>query len=105
MFHSIDLRDHFFFDYPLHFLKYSPWFWKNFYTKPETFTNRYRLPYYLDIIKEHGFEILYKHTESAEQETAGFGVHETFRKYSQEENRVVQFKFIAQNKQPAFLIR
>jgi ubiquinone/menaquinone biosynthesis C-methylase UbiE len=98
MFHSIDLRDHFFFDYPLHFLRYSPWWWKNFCTKPETFTNRHRLPYYLDLIKEHGFEILYKNTESTKQETDKIGLHETFRKYSQEENRVVQFKFIAQKK-------
>ena len=98
MFHSIDLRDHFFFDYPLHFLRYSPWWWKNFYTKPGTFTNRHRLPYYLDLIKKNGFEILYKYTEYTKQETKKIGLHETFRKYSPEENRVVQFKFIAQRK-------
>jgi SAM-dependent methyltransferase len=95
MFHSIDLRDHFFFDYPLHFLRYSPWWWKNFYTKPETFTNRHRLIYYLGLIKKHGFEILYKHTESTKQVTAMFGLHKDFIKYSEEESRVTHLEFIA----------
>lgn len=95
MFHSIDLRDHFFFDFPLHFLKFSPWWWKHFFTRPETFTNRFRMPYYLDLIEKFGFKIIYQHTESTDQGTNQFGLDERFKNFSEEENRVTHLEFIA----------
>ncbi len=95
MVHSIDLRDHFFFNYPLHFLRYSPWWWKNFYTKPETFTNRHRMPYYFQLIKKYGFEVIYKNAESTDQETGRFGIHKDLRGYCEEDNRVTHLDFMA----------
>ena len=95
MFHAIDLRDHFFFSYPLNFLRYSPWWWKNFYTKPETFTNRHRMPYYFYLANKYRFNIIHKYTESTELGTDRFGLHRDFKNYSEDENRAIYLEFIA----------
>jgi hypothetical protein len=53
------------------------------------------MPYDLELIEKYGFEILYRHTESTEQETRRFGLHDKFRNYSEEENRATHLEFIA----------
>jgi hypothetical protein len=54
------------------------------------------MPYYLELIKKYGFEILYRHTKSTEQETRRFGLQKGFTKYSETENRAIYLEFINQ---------
>lgn len=58
MHHHIDFRDHYNFDKPLKFLKYSDWVYESFLTKEKySFTNRLRLDDYLQLIHSTGFEV------------------------------------------------
>ena len=95
MVHSVDLRDHFFFDHPLHFLRYAPWWWRNFYTRPSTYTNRHRAPRYFGLLEKYGFEVLYHKTDSTDHPLKQFGVHPCFSGYSEEELRTVYLLFAA----------
>ncbi|MCU0822473.1 MAG: class I SAM-dependent methyltransferase [Spirochaetes bacterium] len=59
MFHYISLGDHYNFDKPFTFLKYSDFIWNNLLTKEGySYTNRLRVDDYLDLCKENGFEIM-----------------------------------------------
>ena len=59
MYHKIDLRDHYNFDNPFKFLKYSDFLWNNFLTKEGfSYTNRLRVDDFEDVLAKHGFEIV-----------------------------------------------
>lgn len=59
MYHKIDLRDHYNFDEPFKFLKYSDFLWNNFLTKEGfSYTNRLRVDDFKNILAKHGFEII-----------------------------------------------
>lgn len=59
MYHKIDLRDHYNFDEPFKFLKYSDFLWNNFLTKEGfSYTNRLRVDDFEDVLIKHGFEII-----------------------------------------------
>lgn len=59
MYHKIDLRDHYNFDKPFKFLKYSDFLWNNFLTKEGfSYTNRLRVDDFKNILAKHGFEII-----------------------------------------------
>lgn len=59
MYHKIDLRDHYNFNKPFKFLKYSDFLWNNFLTKEGfSYTNRLRVNDFKNILAKHGFEII-----------------------------------------------
>jgi len=59
MYHSIDLRDHYNFDEPFLFYKYSSITWNKYLTKEGiSFTNRIRYNEYLNMFKITGFKIM-----------------------------------------------
>jgi len=67
MFHRVDLRDHYKFEYPFLFYKYSDKSWDRWYTKEGiSYTNRKRYPYYAKLIKELNLEVIknevFRHT-------------------------------------------
>lgn len=59
MFHKIDLRDHYNFNRPFIFYKYSDKTWNKYLTKEElSYTNRVRYDEFEEWFKEAGFEIV-----------------------------------------------
>ena len=67
MLHNIDLRDHYNFNKPFLFYKYSDWVWDNFLTKEGiSYTNRLRYDDFINIFKKYGFETIYEKTEKCE---------------------------------------
>lgn len=59
MYHSIDMRDHYNFNKPFKFLKYSDFIWDNFLTKEGySYTNRLRVDDFDDLLMKYGFKII-----------------------------------------------
>ncbi|MBN2110086.1 MAG: class I SAM-dependent methyltransferase [Methanosarcinaceae archaeon] len=59
MYHNIDLRDHFNFNYPFLFYKYEQDIWNKYLTKEGTsYTNRFRYDDYMHLFKKHSFEVV-----------------------------------------------
>lgn len=59
MCHKIDLRDHYNFNKPFKFLKYSGFVWNIFLTKEGfSYTNRLRVDDFEYLLSKHGFEII-----------------------------------------------
>ena len=54
MYHKIDLRDHYNFNKPFKFYKYSNWTWNNLLTKEGvSYTNRLKINEYNNIFKDN----------------------------------------------------
>ncbi|PKM91810.1 hypothetical protein CVU82_01220 [Candidatus Falkowbacteria bacterium HGW-Falkowbacteria-1] len=59
LYHLIDMRDHYNFDNPFLFLKYSKKTWENYLTKKGvSYTNRIRYSEFKEIFEKNGFEII-----------------------------------------------
>ncbi len=72
----------------INFLKYPGWFWNRFVNNRIKYTNQARYPYYLDLFKKAGFEIVsYRKTvdERSLQALSTMKVAKEFRHYSKEE--------------------
>lgn len=64
MLHNIDLRDHYNFNKPFLFYKYSDWVWDNLLTKEGlSYTNRLRYDDFVQLFKNMGFKIIYEKTQ------------------------------------------
>lgn len=64
MYHSIDLRDHYNFNNPFLFYKYSKRTWEKYLAKEGiSYTNRVRYNEYIKLFKKHGFKILKEEIE------------------------------------------
>lgn len=100
MYHSIDMRDHYNFNEPFKFLKYSDFTWDNFLTKEGySYTNRLRVDDFENLLMRYGFEIININKNSYE-----YGLphkksfYEKFRDKDIESLKVLGIKILAKNK-------
>ncbi|MDD4353779.1 MAG: methyltransferase domain-containing protein, partial [Candidatus Nanoarchaeia archaeon] len=64
MYHSIDLRDHYNFNNPFLFYKYSKKTWEKYLTKEGvSYTNRIRYTGFMKLFEEYGFEVINEKTQ------------------------------------------
>lgn len=64
MFHTIDLRDHYNFNRPFLFYKYSNRIWETYLTKEGlSYTNRYRFDDFIRVFTSCGFQVVHCNTE------------------------------------------
>ncbi len=64
MYHSIDMRDHYNFNNPFLFLKYSRNVWERYLTKEGvSYTNRVRYSEFKNLFEKYGFKILNEEKE------------------------------------------
>ena len=67
MLHNIDLRDHYNFNKPFLFYKYSDRVWNNLLTKEGiSYTNRLRYDDFVNLFEKYGFKIISERTERGE---------------------------------------
>ena len=79
MHHSIDLRDHYNFNKPFLFYKYSDNIWNTYLTKCGiSYTNRIRFDDYIRMFNDAGFKIIKMETEK--QELGNIKINSQFRK-------------------------
>ena len=61
MYHAIDLRDHYNFDQPFLFYRYSNFIWHHFLSKPgRSFTNRFRYHQFIDSFTHQGLNLTWE---------------------------------------------
>lgn len=97
MYHSIDLRDHYNFNEPFKFLKYSDFIWDKFLTKEGySYTNRLRVDDFEKLLTKHGFEIIKINKSSYEY---NFPDKKTFAEKFQDKDtndlKVIEIKILA----------
>lgn len=95
--HEIDLRDHFFQNTPLRLLQYSDLLWNLMTWNRPGYTNRLRLPDYLEIFRGSGF--LVKRLETTREYEGGISslkIARKFRDYSYEDLRILAFWVLLQ---------
>jgi len=64
MYHAIDMRDHYNFNSPFLFYKYSDQTWEKYLTKEGvSFTNRVRYDEYISLFKKYGLEVIFEKVE------------------------------------------
>lgn len=64
MYHAIDMRDHYNFNNPFLFYKYSKQTWERYLTKEGvSFTNRVRYDEYIDLFNKYGLKVIFKRVE------------------------------------------
>lgn len=98
MYHRIDLRDHYNFNKPFKFLKYSDYIWTNFLTKEGfSYTNRLRVDDFGNLLTKYNFEILNITKDVYENELPNMKFDEKFRNKKMDDLRTVGITLLAKN--------
>jgi len=80
MYHSIDMRDHYNFNNPFLFYKYSDYIWNNFLTKESlSYTNRWRYDDFIRCFNENNFKIVKE--EKIEYKLDNIKINTRFKNY------------------------
>lgn len=97
IYHRIDMRDHYNFNRPFKFLKYSDYIWNNFLTKEGfSYTNRLRVDDFEKLLLKYNFKIIelvkrrYEHTLPNKK-----AFNEKFGKKNIEDLRVIEIDILA----------
>lgn len=80
MYHSIDLRDHYNFNNPFLFYKYSKKTWERYLTKEGvSYTNRIRYTQFMNLFKKWGFKVINQEIERFPMKLKGIKINKEFK--------------------------
>ncbi len=101
MYHSIDMRDHYNFNEPFKFLKYSDFIWDMLLTKEGySYTNRFRIDDFERLLTKYSFEIIDINKSTYNLSLPDKKIFaEKFRNKDNEDLKVIEIKLLAKNRE------